>query len=136
MKSYKELEVWQKAVKLAVEIYRITQTFPKEELYGLTSQIRRASTSVSANIAEGWGRGSTKEYIQFLLIARGSLMELETHLIIAQELNYLNQQQLEKMQAEIESMGMMLNRLIQSLRNDRGSGLGIRDSGKTEKNEP
>jgi len=137
MNSYKELEVWRKAVKFAVEIYRITQTFPKEELYGLTGQIRRASTSVSANIAEGWGRGSTKEYIQFLLIARSSLMELETHLIIGRELNYLNQQQLEKMQTEIESIGMMLNRLIQSLRGKiRDLDFGVRGLGKREKNEP
>ena len=76
----------------------------------------RAATSVPANIAEGWGRGSTKEYIQFLLIARGSLMELETHMIITQKLRYLSQGQLGAIQKEVEEIGKMLNGLIQSLR--------------------
>jgi len=78
--------------------------------------VQRATTSVPANIAEGWGRGSTKEYIQFLLIARGSLMELETHLIIAHQLDYLSKDELEQLQKEIENIGKMLNRLIQTLR--------------------
>jgi len=89
VKNYKELEVWQKSKNFAVTVYRATEAFPRAELFGLSAQIRRAATSVPANIAEGWGRGSTREYIQFLLIARGSLMELETHLIIADELHYL-----------------------------------------------
>ena len=90
MKDYKELEVWQKSVTLVTETYKTTERFPRAERFGLTGQIRRAVTSVPANIAEGWGRGSTKEYIQFLLIARGSLAELETHLIIAHQLHYLD----------------------------------------------
>ena len=94
MKSYKELDVWQKAVSLAIDIYKIAEKFPHSEKFGLTSQIQRAVTSVPANIAEGWGRGSTKEYIQFLHIARGSLLELETHIIIAQKLDYLSNDQL------------------------------------------
>src|SRR5207248_5187979 len=91
-------------------------SFPDAERFGLTAQIRRAATSVPANIAEGWGRGSTKEYIQFLLIARGSLMELETHMIITQKLRYLSQEQLGAVQKEVEEIGKMLNGLIQSLR--------------------
>ena len=116
MKSYKELEVWQKSVNLAIETYRMAKKFPNEERFGLTAQVQRATTSVPANIAEGWGRGSTKEYIQFLLIARGSLMELETHLIIAHQLDYLSKDELEQLQKEIENIGKMLNRLIQTLR--------------------
>ncbi|MEW6618768.1 MAG: four helix bundle protein [bacterium] len=116
MKDYKELEVWQKATDLVVEIYKETKSFPQEERYGLTSQMQRAAISVSANIAEGWARGSTREYIQFLMIARGSLMELETHLIISKRLSYIQPQVLEGMEKRIVSICMMLNRLIQSLK--------------------
>src|SRR5271169_235715 len=115
MKNFKELEVWQKSRKLAVSLYRATESFPSAERFGLTSQIRRSANSVPANIAEGWRRGSTKEYIQFLTIARGSLMELETHMIIASDLTYLKLDQLENVQQQIESIGQMLNRLIQVL---------------------
>jgi four helix bundle protein len=93
--------------------------FPRAEQFGLTSQIRRAAVSVTANIAEGWGRGSTGEYVQSPLIARGSLMELDTHLIIAGELNYLQPRHAPGFQAQIESIGQMLNRLIQVLRTRR-----------------
>jgi four helix bundle protein len=79
--------------------------------------MQRAAISIPANIAEGWGRGSTKEYIQFLRIARSSLMEIETHLIIAQRLNYLSIETMEKLQREIETIGKMTNGLIQSLAN-------------------
>ncbi|MGO9274176.1 MAG: four helix bundle protein [Terriglobia bacterium] len=116
LKNYKELVVWQKSKQFAVELYRATENFPRSERFGLTSQIRRSATSVPANIAEGWGRGSTREYIQFLMIARASLMELETHLIISEELSYLKAEQLKEMQDEIEGIGQMLNRLIQALR--------------------
>lgn len=116
MKNYKELDVWQKAVRLAIEVYRATSHFPDTEKFGLTSQMRRAATSIPANIAEGWGRGTTKEYIQFLLIARGSLMEVETHAIIGQQLRYLSPEQLNALQGQIEELGKMLNGLINSLR--------------------
>ncbi len=116
MKNFKELEVWQKAVKLATETYRLTESLPRAEQFGLTIQARRAAASVPANIAEGWGRGSTREYIQFLLIARGSLMELETHLIIARQLNYLVQEELASVQKQIEEVGKMLNALVLALR--------------------
>jgi len=116
LRNYKELEVWQKSKSFSVILYRATEIFPRVEQFGLTSQIRRSATSVPANIAEGWGRGSTGEYIQSLTIARGSLMELETDLIIATDLAYLKPEQLESFQREIEGIGQMLNRLIQALK--------------------
>lgn len=116
MKDYKELEVWQKARRLAVDLYRVTECFPRSELFGLTAQIRRSATSVPANIAEGWGRGSTREYIQFLVVARGSLMELETHLLVAEDLGYLKPAQGEDSRSTIVSVGQMLNRLIDVLK--------------------
>ncbi len=116
MKDYKELEVWQKAVHLATSLYEVTRPFPDNEKFGLTSQVRRAATSVPANIAEGWGRGSTNEYVQFLYVARGSLLELETHLIIAHRLGYLTGDQSALVQKQVESIGMMLNRPIGRLR--------------------
>jgi four helix bundle protein len=116
MKDYKELEVWQKAVNLATSTYELIKTFPDSEKFGLSTQIRRAATSVPANIAERWGRGSTKEYVQFLVVARGSLLELETHLIIAQRLGYLNADQSATAHKQVESISMMLNRLIAALR--------------------
>jgi four helix bundle protein len=117
VKDYKELEVWRKTKVLAVELYRTTGHFPRSELFGLTAPIRRAATSIAANITEGWGRGSTREYIQFLLIARGSLLELETHLLIAGDLGYLKPDEAARFQGTIQSIGQMLNRLIQVLRN-------------------
>jgi four helix bundle protein len=119
VKNYKELEVWQKSKRLTVELYKATEAFPRVDHFGLTSQVRRAAVSVTANIAEGWGRGSTREYVQSLFVARGSLMELETHLIIADELNYLKPGQATMFQVQIESVGQMLNRLIQALRTRR-----------------
>ena len=86
--SYRGLLAWQKAMELVVETYRFSSSFPKEELYGLTSQLRRASVSVPSNIAEGYGRASRKEYLQFLYVAQGSLKETETQVILAQMLGY------------------------------------------------
>ena len=87
MESYKELAVWQKAIELVTDIYEVTKSFPQEE--SLIAQIQRAAISVPANIAEGWGRGSTKEYLQYLRVSRGSLAELETHLIISYKLDFI-----------------------------------------------
>jgi four helix bundle protein len=122
MKSFKELEVWRKAVKLAALLYKRTEKFPTSENYVLIPQIRKAAVSVPANIAEGWGRGSTKEYVQFLLIARGSLMELLSHFAIAHELEYLNEAELSTIEAGIDTVGRMLNGLISSLRLKRRPG--------------
>src|SRR5713101_10138093 len=88
LRSYRDLLVWQKALDLTILIYRLSEGFPRTEIYGLTSQVRRASVSVPSNIAEGYGRGSRKEYLQFLCVAQGSLKELETQAILAQRLNY------------------------------------------------
>lgn len=116
MNSYEDLEVWQRSVALATRLYKITDPFPSAEKFGLISQIRRAATSIPANIAEGWGRGSTKEYIQFLFVARGSLMELETHMIIAHNLEYLASEQLSELRSETRQVGKMLNGLIKALK--------------------
>ena len=89
MKHYKDLLVWQKAIALVTQVYVVTRTFPREELYGLTSQIRRAAVSVPSNIAEGQARLSPGEFRQFLGIARGSLAELDTQLIFAENLGYI-----------------------------------------------
>ncbi|MFZ5642300.1 MAG: four helix bundle protein [Bacillota bacterium] len=111
------MEVWRKSIDLVTDIYGLTKNFPQEERYSLVAQINRAAISVPANIAEGWGMGSTKEYIQFLRISRGSLTELETHLIIAQRLKFISIQTLEDLQKDIEFIGKMLNRLMKSLQN-------------------
>jgi four helix bundle protein len=114
--NYKELDVWKKSVALTTELYKLTSRFPDAERYGLTSQIRRASIAIAANIAEGWGRGSTAEYIRFLTVARGSLMELETHLIIACNLQLLSSEELNGTSKQIGDIGKMLNRLIVALK--------------------
>ncbi len=117
--SYQDLEVWKKAMGLVTEIYKNTQTFPKEERYGLTNQLRPASVSVPANIAEGWGRGTTKEYMQFLRIARGSLLEVETLMTISHNLGpgYVNAQDLqEQISQKIIEISKMINALINSLK--------------------
>ena len=117
IKSYQDLEVWKKAMGLVTDIYKVTQTYPKEELYGLTNQLRRASVSVPANIAEGWGRGTTKGYIQFLRIARGSLLEVETLMTISHNLGYVNAQDLqEQILQKIVEISKMMNALINSLK--------------------
>ncbi len=100
-------------MQLAREVYQITEGMPKHEVYGLTSQIRRASVSVPANIAEGYGRNHRKEYVQFLGVANGSLKELETLLLLAHDLNYLND--ITKLMSLCESVGRLLTRLRQSL---------------------
>jgi four helix bundle protein len=123
--NYKELEVWKRSVALTTELYKLTSRFPDTERYGLTSQIRRAVTSIPANIAEGWGRGSTGEYVQFLTVARGSLMEVETHLIVACNLHLLSALAFAPLSEEIEEIGKMLNALIRALKS-RKQGLGIR----------
>ncbi len=116
MRNYKELGVWQKALDLTTEVYRMTRHFPDEEKFGVTSQFRRAAVSIPANIAEGRGRGTTKEYVQFLLISRGSLMELESHGIIASRLGYLSDDESAKLKMRVEEIGRMLNGLVQSAR--------------------
>ena len=114
--SYKDLIVWQKAKVLAGEIYRATESFPKQETYGLTSQLRRASVSVASNIAEGQGRLTKGEFQQFLGHSRGSLLELETQLAIAVDLHYLSAVELTRLEAKTAEVSRLLNGLIDSLR--------------------
>jgi four helix bundle protein len=94
--SYKDLLVWQKAIKLVKETYLLTRLLPEDEKFGLISQLKRCSVSIPSNIAEGWGRNSTKSYIQFLRIARASLLELETQVIICKELAYISNENYNK----------------------------------------
>lgn len=115
--SYKELEVWKKSVGLVKSVYGLTREYPAFERFALSSQTQRAAVSIPANNAEGWGRGTRKEYLQFLKIAHGSLLELETHLIIANELVYLSEADFITTEAEISSIGKMLHRLISKLTN-------------------
>jgi four helix bundle protein len=113
--SYKELEVWKRGVGLVTEVYRATSVFPPSELYSLTSQIRRAAVSVPANIAEGWGRESSKNYVQFLRTSRGSLFELETLITISSNLDYFKTDKCAAIRTEIDELGRMLNSIIQKL---------------------
>jgi four helix bundle protein len=116
IKSYRDLLVWPKAIDFVVEAYRATAIFPKSETYGLVSQIRRAATSIPANIAEGYGRGSRKEYVQFLVIAQGSLKEVETHFIVAEKLSYLTSAQTNGLLSQTDEIGRMLGSLIRKLK--------------------
>ena len=116
LKSYRELLVWQRAVELTLLVYRLSEGFPTRETYGLAAQIRRAGVSVPSNIAEGYGRGSRKEYIQFLCIAQGSLKELETQVIISERLGFSSATAAGDVLAESEVVGKMLGGLLRSLR--------------------
>ena len=116
LQSYRDLVVWQKAVDLAELGYRLTEQFPQREMYGLSSQIRRAGVSVASNIAEGYGRGSRREYVQFLAIAQGSLKELETQIILAERLTFTSASQANRMLGDCDVIGKMLGALIRSLR--------------------
>jgi four helix bundle protein len=114
-KSYRDLLVWQKAMDLVVETYRLSKMFPKEELYALTNQVRRAAVSVPSNIAEGQARQSKAEFRNFLSIAQGSLAEVETQLLIAQRLNYLTEADLRKAMQLREEVSKMLVALRRSV---------------------
>jgi len=116
IESYKDLEIWKKGVRFAIEIYQITREFPSHEQFGLISQLRRAASSVPANIAEGYGRESTKSYIQFLKISRGSLNEIETFLYIGFGLGYLDKAKLDEQIEKTTEIGKMMNSLIKKLR--------------------
>ncbi len=117
LKNYKELKVWQKAYQLCLEIYKITKGFPREERYGLISQIRRAAVSIPSNIAEGYGRKTTPEYIRSLYFAYGSNCELETQISLSGDLSYIKAQEKEILQRNIGEVARMLKALIKSLEN-------------------
>src|SRR5690606_16216856 len=110
--SHKDLEVWKKAIVLVSDIYRITKSFPKEEVYGITSQIRRSAVSIPSNIAEGAARQTTREFIQFLYIASGSCAELDTQLIIGMNLGYIKENQYNEIIKNVEEIGKMISGLI------------------------
>jgi four helix bundle protein len=115
IKSHRDLIVWQKAMDLVEAVYSATSSFPREETYGLTSQIRRAVVSVPANIAEGQGRRLTKEYLYFLANARGSLLELDTHLEIGLRLRYLSQDKYSALRSQLQEVTKILNGLMRSV---------------------
>ena len=115
MKDFKDLKVWMKAHHLAVEVYRATRSFPREELYGLTSQLRRSATSIGANIAEGCGRRSDGEFTRFLQIARGSASELEFELLLARDLGLIAGSFYDGLEKEVVEVERMLTALVQRI---------------------
>ncbi len=114
--AFKDMKIWELSMTLVEDIYRKTRNFPQHELYGLSSQMRRAAISIPSNIAEGNGRAHSKEYIQFLYLARGSLMELMTQLEIAHRLNYINIEEKTEIYDQCEIILKMLHKLITSIK--------------------
>jgi len=121
LKNYQELQVWQKSYQLCLEIYRISRRFPKEETYGLTSQMRRAAVSVPSNIAEGYGRKTTPDYVRALHIAYGSNCELETQMLLSCDLGYIESEEIKRLEASIREVERMLKALIKSLENKQSN---------------
>jgi four helix bundle protein len=113
--SNRDVQVWQKGMRLAKDCYFLTREFPREEMYGMVSQIRRAATSVPAKIAEGYGRESTGDYIKFLRIAQGSLRELETHLLLTAEVELTTRDKTQPLLSTTDEIGRMLRSLVRSL---------------------
>ena len=117
LKNFKELKVWQKSYDLCLKLYKATRRFPKEEVYGLTSQIRRSAVSVPSNIAEGYGRKTTPDYLKSLYIAYGSSCELETQLLLSNDLDYIKDGEIKELKEEMGEVERMLKALIESLEN-------------------
>ena len=115
VRNYTELETWGRAMDLVEAVYLATRSYPREEVYGLTSQTRRSAVSVPSNIAEGQGRGSSRDFVRFLTVARGSLCELETQLRIGARLKYLESELAESLLKESATVGRLLNGLIRSI---------------------
>jgi four helix bundle protein len=115
VKTHKDLILWQKSVNYVTTVYEVTSSFPKEEVYGITNQIRRAAVSIPSNIAEGSARKSQKEYLQFLYIALGSIMELDTQLIISNNLSYLNDKSFKMLSEDLTELSKMTSSLIRNL---------------------
>ena len=116
IRSFSDLIAWQKAHQLTVEIYQILNRFPKTELYGLTSQIKRAVISIAANIAEGFSRKTNKDKIQFYCVALGSLTELQSHLVISRDLSFLNKESFQKIAISTIEVSKLVNSLIKNLK--------------------
>lgn len=115
IRSYQDLDAWKLAMRLTRTVYEVSKGFPSDERFGLTSQVRRASVSIPSNIAEGWGRGSTQDYARFLRIARGSVYEVETQLIIARDLGYVDDESLERAIEHANEAGRVLAGLTKSI---------------------
>jgi four helix bundle protein len=121
IKTFKDLLIWQKAMQMVTNIYTTTKSFPKDEMYGLTSQIRRAAVAIPSNIAEGYGRNHTKEYIQFLYISISSLYELQTQLEIALNIQYINEGQFKDLFETSREVERMTSAMIKTLKNKIGA---------------
>lgn len=115
IQSYKDLDIWKRSCAVVTDIYRVTEPFPKREMFGITNQLRRAAVSVPSNIAEGAARLYTREYIRFLSNALGSIAEIETQFKVAVDLGYTNQQRVASITQELDEIGKMTRRLIQRL---------------------
>lgn len=119
MKDFRKLKVWQKAHELTLAVYRLTATFPGEELYGLSSQLRRAGSSIAANLAEGCGRNGDAELARFCSMARGSASELEYHLLLGRDLQLIKRKDHEALQQQATGLKRMLTALVQKLKAER-----------------
>jgi four helix bundle protein len=115
LESYRELTVWQRAIEMSVAIYKLTANFPREETYGLSTQLRRSGVSVASHIAEGYGRGTTVEYKHLLAMARGSNLEAQTQLVIARELQLASEPSLDHVEGLSFEVGKMLNTMLKKL---------------------
>ena len=116
METHKDLRVWRQSIEMVTSIYLMTQSFPKEEMFGLVSQLRRASVSVPSNIAEGYARGTDKEKLHFLRISSGSMSEVETQLILGLNLGYIDQEKYNELSETVTSVWKQLNSLISSIK--------------------
>ena len=116
METHKDLRVWQQSIEMVTSIYLMTQSFPKEEMFGLVSQLRRASVSVPSNIAEGYARGTDKEKLHFLRISSGSMSEVETQLLLSLNLGYIDQEKYNELSEIVTSVWKQLNSLISSIK--------------------
>ena len=119
MKTYNDLEIWKKGVDFVVKVYDITKSFPKDEIYGITNQMRRAAVSIPSNIAEGSGRNSNKEFVHFLYISYGSCLELETQILISERLGLLGKDKKDAMLVNILELRKMISGLIKVLKEQK-----------------
>lgn len=115
MQDFRNLKVWQKAHPLVLDVYRATRTFPKDELYGLVSQMRRSAMSIPTNIAEGCGRQSDPDFVRFLVISNGSTKELDYQLLLSKDLGYIDETNYQNLHSQADEVGRMLNGLINSI---------------------
>lgn len=121
IRSHRDLVAWQKAVEFGLLVYEVTKAFPSDERFGLTSQMRRGTVSVASNIAEGYGRGSTSDYLRFLRVARGALFEVDTQLIFAVRLGLVSQEKFAEIESKCKECGRILAGLIRSIEEKLGA---------------